>query len=788
LSPLNKKLLRDLVTHRAQIAAIIVVVALGIVMFAAPLLAQRDLRDSTDDIYRRTRYEDFSAQVGTAPAESVAALGRIDNVKAVEGRQVREVLAEMPDGDELTLRVITVPDRGRPEVNDLIVESGRYLKPGESGAALAEHHLVSQFDLKPGSVITLLKDGKRIPLRVAGSVVSPEYLRLISRSGEFAADPSQFGVVFLPYSEAERIFGSTGEVNDYRVRVSDPKRLEETMESTGALLEPYSLVGLTTGADEPSAIFLNMDISNMGKLALFFTILLLGVAALAIYITMTLIVFSQQRQIGVSRALGYSRGSIVAHYLGYGVMLGAAGSVIGVIGAFYLSKLFVNIYADRLALPLVTTSLYGGIVSAGAAIGILFAVLGALVPAVHAVRMKPAEAMWTEAGVSLGVGRHHRKKKSLMDRLGFPEWLRVTLRNLWRNRRRTILTCLGVIATLSLLVTATGGKDSLNYVVDKSLNGVIRWDAAALFTGPAGAESLERIRNIDGVTYAEPSIDAPARISAAGKSTDVQVQAYLQDTSLHGIYPTRGSTGRPGPGQIVLNRGISKTLPVKIGDTITLDTRLGSLPFKVAGFVAEPLGGICYVDLEYLQQKAGSDLFNVVVARVAPGKEQAVASAMRSVPGVSRVIEKQKLLTVLRDLVDAVKTMFIIFYIMAFAMGFAILFSMITVNLLERRREIATVRTLGAGRRRIFAFVTAETVTVVLVALVPGILLGRLLELFAFEVLLKSARLAPDSVISGVTLIVIVVASLAVMILSELPSIRWLYHLDLAKVTKERAD
>ena len=127
-------------------------------------------------------------------------------------------------------------------------------------------------------------------------------------------------------------------------------------------------------------------------------------------------------------------------------------------------------------------------------------------------------------------------------------------------------------------------------------------------------------------------------------------------------------------------------------------------------------------------------------------------------------------------------------YIMAFAMGFAILFSMITVNLLERRREIATFRTLGAGKGRIFSFLTVETLTVVLISLVPGILLGRLLEWFVIERLLSTERLVPDTVISGVTITVIVVASLVVMVLAELPSVRKLWKLDLASVTKERAD
>ena len=136
-------------------------------------------------------------------------------------------------------------------------------------------------------------------------MVSPEYPRLVGGRAQYVADPTQFGVIFVHYSEAARIFGLEGRVNEYVARVSDPAEVARTMRAAGALLEPYGVVGLTAGRDEPSAAALDLEISDMGKLAMFFAVLLLVVASLAIYITMTQIVFSQQRQIGLTRALGY---------------------------------------------------------------------------------------------------------------------------------------------------------------------------------------------------------------------------------------------------------------------------------------------------------------------------------------------------------------------------------------------------------------------------------------------------------------------------------------------------
>lgn len=793
MSRLNKKLLRDLRTHWAQVSAIVAVIALGIIMFTGPLLATRDLNDSVNEIYRLTDYEDFSARVQNAPTSAAAEVRALPNVNATEGRIVRDTQGGLA-GRQLTLRVITVPDEGKPTVNGVIVETGTYLVPGVSGGCMVEHHIATELRLLPGTPMTISGTAGEATFVITGTVVSPEYLRLVPSKAEYVTDPAQFGVVFVKYSDAARLFGMERHINNVVARVASEKRLQATMEAAEKVLKPYGVTGLTSGADEPGALTLTLELQDVSKVALFFSLLLFAVAALALYITMTQIVFSQQREIGVTRAIGYDRRDLSVHYIGYGVVLGATGSAIGVIAGFFLSRLFAHVYAGVFGLPMIRTTIYAEIVLVGVAAGLLFSVLGALIPARHAVRMKPADAMRTEAGLSLGKAGYSCKPR-MTDKWGLPSWIRVSFRNLSRNRRRTILTWLGVIGTLCVIVTATGGKDSIDYAVNKYLTGVLKWDVAAAWAEPIDQAMLKQVEGIEGVEKAEPFIAVPGRVLAAGKSVDVQMQAYQQDSEMHGQYPTPRSKAQPGPAEVILNRGIRTKLPVNIGSFVSIVTPLGdvAVPFKVVGFVSEPFGGVCYVNLAYVQglyaRVSGvPGAFNGIVAKTAPGESGRVADSVRDLPGVAQVVTKTGIERIFEELVGAVKALFIIFYVMAFAMGFAVIFSMITVNLLERAREIATIRTLGAGRGLIFSFLTLETATVVLAALIPGILLGRFLEWVIMDRLLTSERLVPDAVISWPTVIFVVLAAFAVMIISELPSVRRLWKLDLARVTKERVD
>lgn len=786
LSPLNKKLARDLRTHLAQAAAVTVIVALGIVVFAGLLLAGRQIGSSVDGFYERTRYEDFSAMVGSAPLAIASELERLPNVSEACARIEREVISGVR-GSKPTLRVISLPERGRSEVNDIELEYGRLPRAGEPGACVVEHHLAKAFSLKSGDSITVFAEGGPATLRVTGSAFAPDFLRLIRGNVELATDPKEFGVAYVRESEARRLFGKDAGADRLLLRVGDEKRLDETMRAVEPRLAPYGLVAMTAGRDEMSAAMLYFDMSNVRKISAFFAVLLLGVASLALYITLTRMVAQQQQQIGVAMAVGYDKRSLLFHYLGYGIVLGTAGSVLGVAGGYLISLLFLQRYGAMLGLPpIAVVAPAADIMLAGFLLGISFSLLGALVPTRLAVGMKPAEAMRVEAGFSLKV-RKRARAPAVGRRLGFPAWLRSSFRNITRNRRRAALTCLGVLVALSALVAASGAAESMRYAIEKQMDGVVRWDVSATFSTPQGKGVLATVAGMEGVSRAEQAIIIPGRVTTGGRSADVELQAYSRGSTLHHIYPTPGSEPYPGPGEILLNQGLTHELPVKRGDRVEVDTAAGRISLEVAGFTAEPFGGTCYANLEYLQGLAGGAVFNIALAKVKPSRERSVESAMKNLPGVFVVTTRSAMQSFFNQLIGVIKSFMNVIYVLIFAVGFAIVFTMVTINIIERRSEVATVRTLGAGMGIVFWTLTVETLSVGLIAVVPGVLLGRASEWLLMTKLMSSRMISVEAVFSTEALVVIVAAFLAAMVLAELLPLRQLGRLDLARVIKERA-
>ena len=789
MSLLNRKLLRDMRSHKSQVVAVLVIVVLGTAILTTMLIVPRALDGWVNYIFGRTSYEDFKIEARAVPAEAVAPLGSLRNIKAVQATIEKETSASVK-GKELTLRVVSLPDDGRSAVNGLMVESGTYPPAGGDAGFLAERHLAKQFDLKPGDSVKLIVNGKNLAVTMSGSGSSPRFLRLVADQNTMLSDPAQFGVIFMRQDDVQRIFGTDRyNVVAFRVKDARPAVLESTMKGMTARMAPYGVVGANSGADEQSTRLIEMDLKNMKNVAVFFTLIFLWVASLAIYITLARIIYTEQRQIGTARALGYEKGTIVRHFLQYGVFFGVTGGLLGAAAGVVLGRLTVRAYAGTLGLPPVSVSTQPwAIITLGIAVAILLSVLGAVMPARNSAGVVPAAAMRVDAGVTLREPTGADKRRAERRKI-FPAWLRFPLRNLSRNRKRTVLTALGLVLTVSTLVTVRGAISSIQHILDKQFHQVVTWDVAAYLPSPEGSAFLSQVRGMDGVTRAEPAIDSPARLRASGRSIDIDVQAFGATTLMHGLFPAGGRQGPPTAGGMLVNRSLTRQVPLKVGQRVTVETAVGPLELVIQGFVREPLGVGCYVDLGYVQRLTGSDRYNLVLIKTAPGKDASVAEALRHMPGVYKVQTKSSTMIAIDSTINkAIRPMFNVVLVMVMGIGIAIIFTMVSITMLERKQEIATMLTLGSRPWAVGRSFLIETTAIALGILPVGIVLGWALCWVLINKVLSATttQLAPELSFPLTPVAVIAASFVVLMALAVLPSIRQLGKTDLATAARER--
>lgn len=788
MSKLNRKLLRDFNASKWLFAAIVVVILLGVAFFEASFLGYRNLKTSYDYTYETLRFADFTVKVAAAPAHAADEVEAISGVEAVTARMNADFALVLP-GDEETrvlARVISLPSASRAAVNDVKIEEGAYFEEGEADALLVEQGVAGHHGIRPDDTVYLASDGETSAFRVAGIAVSPEYIWLAKSLQEPLVSPETFAVVFVPH---EAVPGLAGEpvTNEFCVVVNEEADRDAVMGEVEAALEPYGVLEVVPREEQPSNMLLSSDLEGFGEMAEVFPLLFLIVGALATYILLTRIVYRQRPQVGLMRAVGYSRRQVLLHYLGFAFIIGVVGSVIGTAAGYFLSEVITELYVSFLNLPYTRIEmglLEWAALAEGVSIGIIPCLIAGFIPARAAARLNPAEAMRNAAPTA---GR-----RTPLERL-FPPLSRlatrwkIPLRNIFRSRRRSLYTVIGIAFGVSLILVSAGFIDTAEYFVKGQFEDIQRYDAEVTFAQPQPSSMVDEVEGWEGTRRVEPVLEVPVKLEYGEKSSSTLMVGLVEEAALYGVLSPDGTHISVPEQGMVLSEGLRNTLDVEAGDTVRVQSASGVRDLEVVRFAKQSMGAFAYASLAQAQSIAGVDgAISGVMLAVNPGYEgSAIREKAYGLPGVASVEITSETKGQIDELMGFMRGMMYVMLAFGAAMALAIVFTVVTINVLERSREIATMRTLGEGKGRIGLMITVENLLLGLTGLIPGILLGYAVAYFMFK-LIETDLMTLTLVIYTRTYLLTAAIVILIMLVSQLPGIRQVNRLDLPKMIKEQ--
>jgi putative ABC transport system permease protein len=781
---LRRKLIRDLFANKWLFIAVTVVIFLGVALFGSSFMAYLNLQNSYDYSYKQLRFADFTVKVASSPPDTVAKLEQLPGVKAVTGRLNTDIGLSLPQkgGQSLIATAISVPGNSRPQVNDLKIETGNYLPSGDNYGVLLEKSFAEYHHLKPGDSILL--DGKagEIEFTTSGIVTSPEYIFPAKSKNEFFVSPDTWGVIFISNAVLPELTGST-DINEFCILVDEGADVTSVIGLCRENLAPYGIVAVVTSDEQPSNAGLKLDLQEFGEMAEIFPVLFLFVGAMTTFILLSRILQQQRGQLGLMRAIGYSRRQMLWHYLGFALVIGIIGSAAGIIAGYLLSASITNLYIGMLGLPYKITNIHWMAMEEGLFIGILPCLIAGIFPALAASRLRPAEAMRTPPPAA---GREPLLEKVLPFLKHVSLLWKIPLRNIFRNRRRSISTILGVVFGVVLVLASAGFLDSIDSLFRVQFDQIQRYDARLSFASPVPQDTTATVLNWNGVNEAAPILQLPASLENSGKSFQTLVLGMPPETDLYGLYTPGGNEIALAEGRILLAEAIRDKLDVKAGDSVTVISLNNKAVFSIEGFVKQPMGSFGYVTLGDAQQLAGAQ---AVINGILLGVDGNAVSGLRNLASQNLGAVSVEITSEVKD--QMMELMNFVNAIMWVMLGFGILlaltvvFTMITISLVERRREIATMRTLGEGRGRIAAIVTIENMALGIVGLIIGIPLGYAVTMYLMR-LIQTDMFSFDLVFYNRTYLLTAGIMILVVLFSELPGILGLNRLDLAKVTKEQ--
>jgi putative ABC transport system permease protein len=784
---LDIKLIRDIGVQWAQFLSLLILVALGVACFVGLNAAYKNLSVSYEHTYDVLKLADAQFEVQSAPANVVDQIAAIPSVQAVEGRTVVDTGMFLPNGDQIRARLIGAPTSHRPVVNDLHIQSGRYLQPGDTNAALMVTAFAKYYDFGEGTQLRVVFGGQEEVFNAVGVAASPEYLFLSPSEQEIIASPRDFAVLFVPQEELARLTNTEGMINQVGVLVTQQSQRSAVIDQVDAVLGPYGLGKTTLKENLPSAQALRLDLEGYREIAFVVPAMILVVVALTVYITLSRLVQGQRVQVGLAKAIGYSSGAIVRHYLVFSLAVGILGSVIGILGGVAMGNGVTRVYADELGIPLVSTRFYIEYVVGGVLLSLIFCVLGGVWPARSAARMEPAQAMRLDPSMALVTGRVPLLERILGRVLRLPMSFRLALRNVFRVRRRSLASGLGVVFALMLVLSIWSMFDSIDWMLKVEYTQIERWDVSAVLAQPQPPTLASTVEGWPGVTRAEATLQLPGQAKVGSQAKDVLIVGMTPaEDSLHHLRLGGGKTPGEtlGSWRVVMTPILVKQLGLKVGDTVLLDTPYGSHDFTLSDTSAELIGGTSvFVSLSDAQTMVGAPVINGLYLQVASGQTKAVSQALYSQAGAAAVQIKQDSLTDFRSIMGLIYVFMGVLLAFCLIVAAAILFNAITASVLERQREVATLRALGEGRARIALSIALENLILWALALVPGLVLGYAMaqelgaeftsELFTFEAVIYTKSYA-----------IVAFGVLATMMIAALPGIRWVNRLRLAEATK----
>lgn len=790
MNKLALKALRDIRVQRRQYLALVVIILLGVTGYGAMIGMIDDVLQSIEHTLSQLRFADLTVGLeGDVSQAVITDVASLSNVEAVSGRLVMDTGLVLSEG-RANARLIGSPSGEQPDVNQLYITQGRYLRPGDRMAAVLDHHLADYYGLQPGDSVHPIVDGQPVAVQIVGIGISPEYLMAVASAENPLPAPSSFGVLFMPEAELERLMAVEGTVNELGILLRDHSQsaMDALVVQIAAIVGDDHLGAVTPRADNPSYSLLKLDLEGGREMMQVVPTMFLLVAALSIYVFLSRLVQAQQPEIGVIRAQGYARRRVLTHYLLYAGVVAVLGAVLGLVLSYPLGLAFTRAYAAEFGLPFVLARFHTGSALQAVGVTLLACLVAGFFPALRSTRVSPAQAMRYDPSVSLVRGSVPLLEKGLGALVPLSTSARITLRNLFRNRRRTVTTGLGFAFAVVVLLACWSLFDALGHMLDLQFRRTDLWDLHATFSRPQTAAVLQEMRGWDGVQIVEPAIELPATLEAGAVREHTIVTGLSSGTALHRfqLREARSAEQVLLPGQVLLSRAMGERLGVETGDWIEAQTPLGSARVRADVSNEEVLSGQAYVQLEWLQAEAGGlKIFNSVLLTVDAAYRSRVRDQLYDLPGAASVSLKDEIVAGWRSLMGLYYVMMGTFLIFALVMAGAVIYNTMTVNVLERQREIATMRALGQSRGRMGRMISLENVAIGLMALVPGLALATVVTYYLFQVFSQMSLefrlpyyVAPRSY-AIVTLLVFTTAMLA-----QIPAIRRLNRMDLAEATK----
>ncbi len=725
MTPLNKKLGRDLWRMKGQAFAISAVIATGVMLLVMMSGIVTSLDQTRQAYYERNRLADVFAPVVRAPLHSLRDLREIPGVSAVEGRVNGSALVDIK-GLDLPIRAqaLSLPDTGPPRLNLPDLTAGRWLARNRADEILLLNSFAKAHDLGPGDTLSATMNGARRTFHIVGLVHSPEFLYTVA-PGELISDDSRFGALWMNETALAAAYDMKGAFNEALLMLSRSANDTAVLNAVDRILEPYGSRGAFHVSDHTSNRFVMEEINSMRSTSATVPPLFMAVAAFLLYIVISRMVQAEREQIGLLKAFGYSSFEVALHYFKLILIISAGGAAMGCVLGTMAGRGMVNIYLEFYKFPILVFRVEPASFLIGVVSSILAASAGGFIVLRGIFTLTPAVAMRPPAPADYS--RTGRIGASVSRMLDQPS--RMVLRRLTRQPGRMLGSIVGIACGMALAVAMISLFASFEKTLNLTFNVIDRSDVTVTFTDPLSDRVIYDLQRMPHVIEVEPTRSVSATLRHGVESYRGGVNGLVPAPRLNrAVDKSEKAITMPRDG-IVLSKSLASELKAQVGDTIQVDIHEGRRPtlsLPVVGVTESLLGAPAYMEISALNRAMREPgRVSGAYLRIDAAHSGPIYRALKDMPSVAGVSLKQDARAAfVRMMNTGAGSMRFIIAAIAGVITFGIVYNAARIAQAERGRDLASLRVIGFTRSEASFVLLGEIAVVTMLALPLGSVLG----------------------------------------------------------------
>ncbi|TYP53254.1 ABC transporter permease [Thermosediminibacter litoriperuensis] len=743
-----QKMIRDLKENKGSYIACTVVIVMGLLVFTAFSTVVGSLRASQQKFYEEQNFADGFIKVQAIPQNEVKNLERIDGIKEIQGRLVKEVIVLKPGTREnVYLRLVSVDPGMANPVNGVLLIRGRPLDD-DSMNVWIDNKFSEANNLDLNSKIEIIAGGKVRTLTVTGVGNSPEFVYTLRTPEDVYPSPETFGIAFIPIKAIEKLFPDEKYFNELVFTLKPGADYEKVKEELENSLKPYGVKSIIPRAEQMSHMLLDLELKSLESISKAMPVMFLSVAGMILYITLKRLIELQRGQIGILKAEGFTSGEILFHYMSYALTIGLTGGLTGSILGAVLSYPLTSMYQEFFNLPGFRGRFSPSLILLGVLLSLSFSLIAGYQGCKKVLALEPAEAIRPPAPI--------RGRRIFLEKIGFL-WKTLNVqgmmavRNLSRNTGRSLFIFLGILFCFTITTFTWSANDVTQKMLFDQYEKVEVYDVKITLARPLDQKkALRELEAHPGVSYAEPMAEVPVTLKNRWLKKDTVVLGLPRDGRLYNILDKKYNKIAPPKNGILLSERLSELLNAGVGTKLTVESPMKTGEkegvLEVVGIIPQYVGVNAYMELGALQEFLNhKGLVTSIMLRVDQEAIDPLRQKYMSSEYISSIDERSQRLNRFKEMMASYGSMLYIYALIGVLIGFAIIYSSSVISMSERSRELASMMVLGMTQEEVVSVVTFEQWCIGLPALIAGIPASKLMMAGLSRVVSSDMFTMPDS-------------------------------------------